>query len=166
MELLVQNQYAKTNSILDATTYSKGNQFDFVQCYFLTKLPIVLSWCEAYQTKPDTSSIFLHIQSTHKNWNAIDLVAIHNGYRTALKERRIQIIKGKLVLLKHILANSQKLALIIVPKPLQQKVSATSTLDISCSSPRWENLTSGYQIYPLKGLNLRYMYCGQKHFSE
>ena len=37
---------------------------------------------------------------------------------------------------------------------------------VSCSSPRWENLPSGHQRYPLLGLNLGYMYWGQKHFSE
>ena len=36
----------------------------------------------------------------------------------------------------------------------------------SGSSPRWENLPSGYHNYPLKGLNLRCMYCSQKHSSE
>ena len=38
--------------------------------------------------------------------------------------------------------------------------------DMSGSSPRLEKLTSGYHNYPLKGLNLRYMYYSQKHFSE
>ena len=37
---------------------------------------------------------------------------------------------------------------------------------LSCSSPRWENLPSGHQRYPLLGLNLGYMYWGQKHSSE
>ena len=37
---------------------------------------------------------------------------------------------------------------------------------VSGSRPRWEKLTSGYHYYPLKGLNLRYMYCSQNHFSE
>ena len=37
---------------------------------------------------------------------------------------------------------------------------------ISGSSLRWEKLTSGYFNYPLKRLDLRYMYCSQKHFSE
>ena len=32
----------------------------------------------------------------------------------------------------------------------------------SCSSPRWDNLPSGNQWYPLLGLNLGYMYWGQK----
>ena len=36
----------------------------------------------------------------------------------------------------------------------------------SCSSPRWENLPSGHQRYPLFGINLGYMYWGQKHVSE
>ena len=36
----------------------------------------------------------------------------------------------------------------------------------SCSIPRWDNLPSGHQRYPLKGLNLWYMYWGQKHYSE
>ena len=35
-----------------------------------------------------------------------------------------------------------------------------------CSSPRWEKLPSGYHNYPLKGLNLDYMYFSQKQFSE
>ena len=37
---------------------------------------------------------------------------------------------------------------------------------VSFFIPIWDNLPSGYQHYPLKGINLRYMYCGQKHFSE
>ena len=36
----------------------------------------------------------------------------------------------------------------------------------SCSSPRWDNLPSGHQWYLLKGLNLGFMYWGQKHSSE
>ena len=36
----------------------------------------------------------------------------------------------------------------------------------SCSIPRWENLPSGHQRYPLFGINLGYMYWGQKHISE
>ena len=37
---------------------------------------------------------------------------------------------------------------------------------MSCSSPRWDNLPSGHQKNPLLGLILRYMYWGQKYFSE
>ena len=36
----------------------------------------------------------------------------------------------------------------------------------SCPIPRWDSLPSGHQRYPLLGLNLGYMYWGQKHFSE
>ena len=36
----------------------------------------------------------------------------------------------------------------------------------SCSRPRWDNLPSGHQRYPLKGLNLGYMYWGQEHSTE
>ena len=32
------------------------------------------------------------------------------------------------------------------------------------SSPRWEKLIIGYHNYPLKGINLRYMYCSKKMF--
>ena len=39
-------------------------------------------------------------------------------------------------------------------------------IELSCSIPRWENLPSGHQRYLLLGLNLGYMYWGQKHFSE
>ena len=35
-----------------------------------------------------------------------------------------------------------------------------------CSSPIWDNLPSGHQRYPLKGLNLGCIYWGQKHSSE
>ena len=44
-------------------------------------------------------------------------------------------------------------------------VYKTTTL-VSCSSPRWDNLPSGHQQNPLLGLKLRYMYWGQKDFSE
>ena len=37
---------------------------------------------------------------------------------------------------------------------------------LSCSRPRWDNLPSGHQRYLLFGLNLGYMYWGQKHISE
>ena len=35
-----------------------------------------------------------------------------------------------------------------------------------CSSLRWDNLPSGHQRKPLLGIILRYMYWGQKDFSE
>ena len=37
---------------------------------------------------------------------------------------------------------------------------------VSCSSPIWDNLPSGHHRYLLKGLNLGYMYWGQKHSFE
>ena len=37
---------------------------------------------------------------------------------------------------------------------------------MSGSSPRWEYLTSGYQIHPLMGLNLRYHFLSQKYIAE
>ena len=36
----------------------------------------------------------------------------------------------------------------------------------SGSSPRWEYFTSGYQIHPLMGLNLRYHFLSQKYIAE
>ena len=39
-------------------------------------------------------------------------------------------------------------------------------INVSCSSPRWYNLPSGHQRYPLKGLNLGYMYWGKNKSSE
>ena len=86
------------------------------------KKTIILSWSDTYQTDPNTSSIFLHIQSTQKKWTTYDLYTIHTGYKTALKEHRVKIIKVKLVLLKPVLSNSQQLTLIIVPKPLERKI--------------------------------------------
>ena len=38
-------------------------------------------------------------------------------------------------------------------------------LSVIFSSPRWNNLPSGHQRYLLKGLNLGYIYWGQKHSS-
>ena len=39
-------------------------------------------------------------------------------------------------------------------------------LEESCSGPRWDNLPSGHQRYPLKGIRLGYMYWVQKQSSE
>ena len=72
---------------------------------------------------------------------------------------------------------------LLVPFALQKKVShfdgsiaifdslwiyILQKLDrvLSGYSPRWENLPRGYHNYLLKGINLRSMYCGKKHFSE
>ena len=82
---------------------------------FTQKKTSILNWSDTYQTHPNTSSILLHVQSTQNKWIANYLATIHTGYRTALKERIIQIIKGKLVFLKHILDYAQQLSLIIVP---------------------------------------------------
>ena len=41
----------------------------------------------------------------------------------------------------------------------------THMVVLICSSPRCDNLPSGHQQYPLLGLNLGYMYWGQKHSS-
>ena len=54
----------------------------------------------------------------------------------------------------------------VIPPPLLTFLIMQDCKDKSGSSPRREKLTSGYQNYPLKGLNMRYMYCNQKHFSE
>ena len=37
---------------------------------------------------------------------------------------------------------------------------------VSCSSHRWNNLPGGHQRNPLLGIKVRYMYWGQKDFSE
>ena len=120
MALQVQNQSAQTNSILNAITYSEGTKFDSVQCYFQTKHTIMLKSSDSYKTDPNTSSIFLHIQSTQNKLKAIELSTIHNGYRTALKESIIQTTKEILVLFKPILDHAQQLALIIAPNPIQK----------------------------------------------
>ena len=44
--------------------------------------------------------------------------------------------------------------------------SQWNVLLMSCSSPRWEYSTSGYQIHPLMGLNLRYHFLSQKSIAE
>ena len=81
----------------------------------------ILNWYGTYQTNPDKYSIFLHLQLIQNKWIGTDIATIHTGYRTDLKEHRIWIIKGKLVLLKTIFANAQQLATIIVPNTLWQK---------------------------------------------
>ena len=43
--------------------------------------------------------------------------------------------------------------------------TCSSGVPLSCSSPRWDNLSSGHQWNPLLGLKLGYVYWGQKHFS-
>ena len=43
-------------------------------------------------------------------------------------------------------------------KKCGSKVVGSRRFFLSCSSPRWEKITIGYQNYPLTGLNLRYMY--------
>ena len=42
----------------------------------------------------------------------------------------------------------------------------TTFLSKGCSIPRWETFPRGYHNYSFKGLNLRYIYCSQKHFYE
>ena len=74
----------------------------------------IINWSDAYQTDPDTSSIFLHIQLNQNKWTTTELSKIRTGYIISLMEHIIQIIKEKSVLLKPILANVQQLALIIV----------------------------------------------------
>ena len=48
----------------------------------------------------------------------------------------------------------------------KNKILMKKWIQKSGSSPRWENITSGYHSYLLKGLNLRYMYCSKNNFSE
>ena len=89
MVLQVQNQYVPNNAILDNITYSEGTECDSVQCYFLKKNSI-LNWSEAYQNDPNISSLLLHLRSNQNKWTTSDLATIYTGYRTALKELRIQ----------------------------------------------------------------------------
>ena len=53
-------------------------------------------------------------------------------------------------------------ALDLVPLPVRYTLSKAFIISLmSCSSPKWDNLPSGNQRYPLKGFNLGYMYWGQ-----
>ena len=61
---------------------------------------------------------------------------------------------------KHIIRKSCLMSLSYVYSTIQLYIRRhiCTYFYMSCSSPRWDNLPSGYQIHPLKGLNLRYMY--------
>ena len=56
--------------------------------------------------------------------------------------------------------------LLLNPSEKENDKGLPDILALSCSSPRWDNSPSGHQRYTLFGLNLGYMYWGQKHSSE
>ena len=65
--------------------------------------------------------------SKNVKWISDQLKSISPGYKTSLKEGRIQILHGNIVLYKPILANHRYVALIIIPQSLRGLSLAIST---------------------------------------
>ena len=93
------------------------------QCYFEKITPDILYWRASYGDDLDTKLILQElVKKKDANCTIEKLKPMSTGYKTALKDGRIQILNQKLVLYKPILANDIFVALIIVPTYLRRKI--------------------------------------------
>ena len=81
----------RSNNMLDYFIFGHSNQCNTAQCYFDSKSPEILYWSKAYM---NDNNIDMILNNTQKLKNvtstAAHLKAISPGYKTDLKEGRIQ----------------------------------------------------------------------------
>ena len=88
-----------------------------------TVAPSSLDWTTAYAQDPETSLILSHIQDTSKPpTTEVFLRQLHADYRLPLRENRIILQSGRLMLLRPVTGANRSLALLIVPSSLRSTV--------------------------------------------
>ena len=123
-----------SSNLMEAFTNGDTTQCDTSQWYLYSSPPETLDWKQSYSEDSDTKvSMSKLINSEVVEWTNEDLTKVNSAYRHPLKEKRIQLVKNKLVLFKPILANHRHVMLIIVPISLRRKLFSHYHAGPTCS---------------------------------
>jgi len=84
-------------------------------------VPSTLDWTSAYQQDPDTKLLFDRLSSSCP-FSKPDILALHSAYRDYIRQDRLSLLDGKLVVFQPVQNNQELLMLIIVPLSLRRDV--------------------------------------------
>ena len=84
-------------------------------------IPTQLDWLSAYRDDPDTT-LLLDRLSSNTPISKHDLLSIHSAYRDYIRQDRLSLLDGKLVVFQPVQNNQELLMLIIVPLSLRRDI--------------------------------------------
>ena len=133
------------NSILlemgwtDNIVYGNLETVETARCYFTKHTPETLDWSTTYKEDISTARMLLKINGSQQTeWTPVDLKDIHKGYRQHLQANRIQLLHGKLVLMKPIFKTFSRWDLSLFLKPSVTNCLLITTVDQQEAT--WENI--------------------------
>tara|TARA_B110000114_G_scaffold73986_1_gene78358 strand:- start:341 stop:886 length:546 start_codon:yes stop_codon:yes gene_type:complete len=117
---------------MDDFMFSDSTHSNAAQCFFSKASTETFDWEQAYLEDPETVTVMQLLLNCHDKPSFTDeqLQTVSVSYKTALKDNRIQLVNGKLVLYKPFQMNTRCVALVIVPASLRKKVFSHFMLDL------------------------------------
>jgi hypothetical protein len=118
------NDVSPVSTIMDDFMFSDSTHSNAAQCFFSKASTETFDWEQAYLEDPETVTVMQLLLNCHDKPSFTDeqLQTVSVSYKTALKDNRIQLVNGKLVLYKPFQMNTRCVALVIVPASLRKKV--------------------------------------------
>ena len=84
-------------------------------------VPSSLDWVSAYQQDPDTKLLFDRLSSSSP-FSKPDISKLHFAYRDYIRQDRLSLLDGKIVVYQPVQNNKEMLLLIVVPSPLRRDI--------------------------------------------
>ena len=121
------SQLLKYTGFFDGSTFGSSETVDNLQCYLTTRLPKISDWTIAYHKDNDTSIIFTGLTKYKDTiWTTTTLNKLTTEYKLHLQKKGIQLLHGKLILMKAIFKNIRYVGLIVVPSSLRYVIFSRS----------------------------------------
>ena len=96
-------------------------QEDIVRCHLTKSVPSKDQWDEAYKDDKETNYMLTRLKDDTE-WQERELLSVHRAYRPAIREKRLKMKLGRLVVMSPIAESNKFLTLIVVPESLRVTV--------------------------------------------
>ena len=93
-------------------------QEDVVRCNVVQPVPTAEKWSEAYRDDKETNYIITRLKN-NEEWQERELLSVHRAFRPVIRENRLRVKAGRLVMISPIAESSKFLTLIVVQKSLR-----------------------------------------------
>ena len=124
MKINITNYSLAKSGLSDSLTYATRKITDTEKYYFTKKIPTsTLNWISAYISNPNTATIINRLKEHSKHmWSQDEPAKFETSYQKRLREQRIIVYDGKLIILKPIFQNVRFISLIIVHTSLRENI--------------------------------------------
>ena len=96
-------------------------QEDIVRCHLTKPVPSKDQWDEAYRNDKETNYMLTRLKDDDE-WQERELLSVHRAYRPAIREKRLKMKLGRLIVMSPIAESNKFLTLIVVPESLRVTV--------------------------------------------